>query len=189
MHQRYTKKQAFDAIRALDIDDTIKRRLELYFAPPVPAVAKTALDWLGRLAADNKDIRARIRYIHVANGVAVATNGHVIGWQDTDLVDGYYCPKTKQPVTVNQDYPDTVNLLQQYRDTPTKATVLSSDMVHRVVNTELTVAHHPADISLQCNLEYLQKATNRESAMLTLKERCIFGKCSHGDFLIMNTRV
>lgn len=75
----------------------IMRDIYNYLAPTQKRVSKklTPFEWVA-LAADPKEPRTGLRYVHVLDGRATATNGHVAHSTVVDLPDGMYCPRTGQ---------------------------------------------------------------------------------------------
>lgn len=87
-----------------------------HFFMPGKAPAKKAAtckwSWLA-LAINPKDIRDYLRFIHVKDGVASATDGHRLHQVWVDALDGYYCPRTFVPVHPLdwQSYPDLTKVI------------------------------------------------------------------------------
>lgn len=112
--KKATKGQAFEFIRQLKQGETLTDAqldaLLLYFAPPTPKKAKTAIEWVAKAAAV-QDVRKYLCYVWVSpEGVAYATDGHCLHAADVSLSEypsGYYCPKTLAAVTdITNRYPD-----------------------------------------------------------------------------------
>lgn len=92
-----TKAQAYDLITCLKLGGELSEAeidsLLLYFCPPKPKVAKTAMEWVARAVAE-KDLREYLTYLYVRDGYAIGTNGHFIHRAKVDTANGFYCPKT-----------------------------------------------------------------------------------------------
>ncbi len=73
----------------------------LFFAPKTRDKAKCAMEWVAKAASAN-DLRHHLRYVAVAQGIAYASDGHVIHRANVKVEDGFYCPKTLLKVAFNQ---------------------------------------------------------------------------------------
>jgi hypothetical protein len=104
------RKGAYAIARSIAAGETIsecqKLALLLYFAPSVPAKAKTPEQWLARFVANDKDVRSFLRYLHSDGTNMRATDGHILGWAPTNKPAGYYHPKTGDPVECSLVYPN-----------------------------------------------------------------------------------
>jgi len=81
-----------------------------YFLPALPKIAKTNFEWVAKAAAKNH-VREAMNYVHVANGVAEATDGHRLHRAPVDLPDGFYDPKGEMPVDGEHlSFPDTTRI-------------------------------------------------------------------------------
>lgn len=95
--QKAKRAEAFETVKrireGLGVETRDLDALLLYFAPPVPKVAKTPLEWVAKAAGDDVK-RPWMAYIFVRKGYAMATDGHRAHRCKTDKADGYYHPAT-----------------------------------------------------------------------------------------------
>lgn len=73
-------------------DDEHLVSLAYFFADSLPAKPKTLEQWVASACATPDDKRTWTHVMHVENGVAYATNGHVLLEAPTQLADGRYNP-------------------------------------------------------------------------------------------------
>lgn len=108
MIKAYSKKEAYEAVRALrdgkpervDLD-----RLVHFFAPTRTRNVKSVEQWVA-LAVGVRDVRTPLNYLYVKDGTAWGTDGHRAHWGATELADGYYDPRTLDPAPFSDPYPD-----------------------------------------------------------------------------------
>lgn len=99
------KAEAFEIARAIlegeDVNMDDKKRLYLYFSPSKSVSTKKASDsfaWIAQFCEKPGTARPYLEYVY-SNGKRLAgTNGHVLAYADTDLPEGFYCPRTKSLV-------------------------------------------------------------------------------------------
>lgn len=100
---------AFDIAMLLakghEISQAEKDSLVMYFAPNLPAKPKTLIQWVAA-AAGVKDLRPQIHNVYVTNGMAYASDGYHMRCCTTDLADGFYEPKTLQPIACDLQFPN-----------------------------------------------------------------------------------
>lgn len=137
-----------------------------HFAPPSPKTPKTAFDWVAKAVADDRDIRVYLRYVHVENGVAVATDGGRLHFSDVDLPDGYYDARTGLATTVNEGfkYPDWRRSLQGKS---------SAEKCTQWENALSTNAKKPEPLILIDSFSFLK--TYLDAALATKENTLIFG--------------
>lgn len=95
----------------------IMRDIYNFLAPTQKRVSKslTPFEWVA-LAADPKEPRESLRYVHVLDCRATATNGHVVHSTVVDLPDGMYCPRTGQLTSADMTrFPNVERVLPLYK--------------------------------------------------------------------------
>jgi len=84
---------------SVPIDRMQLEELYKYFTPSMPAKAKTIEQYIARFVGVNFDYARRyLNFIYVKNGKMIGTNDHTLAVTDTDMSDGYYNPKTLDPI-------------------------------------------------------------------------------------------
>ena len=108
MIKAYSKKEAYKAVRALRNGEPEKvdlDRLLHFFAPARTRNVKSVEQWVA-LAVGVRDVRAPLNYLYVKDGIVWGSDGHRAHWGATELADGYYDPRTLDPVPFSDPYPD-----------------------------------------------------------------------------------
>lgn len=107
--KKLSKKEAYEAITALKVGKTLSELeidgLMLFFAPALPAKAKTAEQWVAKACADKTELREYLRYVYVRDdGKMFGCDGHRVHECDSDLEPGYYEPKTMTRLSPQPDW-------------------------------------------------------------------------------------
>jgi hypothetical protein len=111
-----TRKQAFEYVTK-SLDDNPNSELEAlykYFMPSLPAKPKTAWQWVAS-AVGKKDMREYLNYLHSDGSVLYGSDGQRIHWCNTELGEGFYCPKTCNLVDLSGYYPQVQRIIDQTR--------------------------------------------------------------------------
>lgn len=113
----FKKAEAFAVVQSMRNGETPSDldldRLYLYFAPAAPRNNLSVEQWIAKAVPKN-DIRHYLNFIHVKDGVMYGTDGHRLHWGVTDKADGFYCPKTFEPVEFDGKYPDVGRVIESY---------------------------------------------------------------------------
>lgn len=182
--KKATKAEAY----ALIVDMKTRRRelypedidaLLLYFAPALPKKAKTVEQRAAKAAADAKESREYLRYLHVKDGVVMASDGHRAHRGKTTLGDGYYCPRTFAPVDFDGVFPD---LNRVYPDRKRLAEFDVAELDNGKTSKTLTYRRVPDGTAV--NEAYLVDALNGREA-----SRNMAGDSEFGEWVIMGMRV
>lgn len=106
LHREAVKPKHADAFRLINqlrngeiLNEVDVDSLMLFFAPAPPRKARTAEEWVAK-AVNPKDHREYLHFVRVLNGYAMATDGHRVHTAPTDLINGWYDPKTLLRVDV-----------------------------------------------------------------------------------------
>jgi len=107
--KKFTKAQCFAVIERMTEGEQ-PSNLELsallqQFAPSAHAKPKTGFDWVKQAVA-KKDVRSYLNTVYVNDGMAHGCDGRHLLIAPTDRDNGYYCPRTGQPVDESLKYPD-----------------------------------------------------------------------------------
>ena len=192
--EKINKKQAFELIENLKCGEAITAdqidSLLLYFAPPIPKKPKTAFDWVARAVA-KKDVRYYLEFIRVQNGKMYGTDGHRMHIAQTDLPEGWYCPKTKAKVECDAKGPD-YDRVSGFRSNESKAVKLGDFETH--VGKKLTSLYNE-EHNVAFNATYLLEAlaATDDSTPFVLdpmnKHLRAVGENQFGTFIVMPTRL
>lgn len=141
-----------------------------YFMPGKAPAKKAGTDpwaWLA-LATNPKDAREYLRFIHVKDGVASATDGHRLHQVRIDVPDGLYCPRTftlVYPLGWHNYYLDVTRVIPnpETMESVTLARVQTSarDVAHGVTVVDLVAEDTTPDGRRVCsvNVDYWAHAT------------------------------
>ena len=164
--------------KVIDLDLLIN-----YFAPPVPKKPKTKEQWVA-LAVAKKDVRKYLNYLHVRDKKLWATDGSRMHWCDTDLADGFYCPKTLFLVDLAYKYPDTYRVIPKKFETDT-ATLTKDDWTIELDNKvrRTRINKHPKYKFQECLLLDALSAGDIKYRITDCGK--MKGESVHGEFVVM----
>ena len=194
-----SKKQALDIVTRLcrggEVTEKEKHSLYLYFQPKT-GKPKNAFEWVASFAAI-KDIRSQLKYVYSDGKRLMATNGHILAWCPTDRQQGYYSPRSGDPVTgIDIPFPDIDRVIPSYRECDITLASLPTS-VQELGKTQVDVVLVPggADFPVMnsaCLLaEYARKAIAGGNAKVPCAldpNAPVRGKCDLGEFVIMPRR-
>ncbi|WP_067516933.1 hypothetical protein [Endozoicomonas ascidiicola] len=110
----FKKTEAFEVIKSMRIGETPTEleldRLYLFFAPTATRTNMTGEQWVAKAVAKN-DVRFYLNYVHVKEGAMYASDGHRLRWIKTDKENGFYCPKTLEPVDLDAKFPEVERII------------------------------------------------------------------------------
>lgn len=195
--KKASKSDAFAHMQALHRGETLStpqvESLLLYFAPPMPKKAKTAMEWLAK-AAGKEDVRFYLNYIWVgADGVGYGTDGHAAHRAQLEgVAEGFYCPKTLLPATnVDGTYP---NMERLFARGETHYTVDYNELSSNMLNGGVaTYSHEQSHV----NKVLLDRAMNGDHQPITMVAvpsgastalHKWYGSNEFGTFLVMGIR-
>lgn len=195
-----SKKEAYTLIqnlhegKALTTGET--ESLLLYFAPPMPKKAKTAMEWLAKAAAV-QDVREYLCYVYVtAEGIGYATDGHIACRSKLDgMPEGYYCPKTLAKVTdMAVKYPNVERVFTTYEEPQYTVECSAIETVVAWSKDNITAYEHGDSY---VNKALLDRARNGENGQLNMyaiasgagviSHRWV-GTTEFGDYIVMGLR-
>ncbi|MCH8821315.1 hypothetical protein IID23_02205 [Patescibacteria group bacterium] len=163
----------------VDMDSLIN-----YFAPPIPKKPKVKEQWVA-LAVGKKDKRSVLNFLHVSNGKLWATDDHRMHWCDTDLADGFYCPKTLFAVDNEPGpYPEVTRVIPQKFETD--SATLTRDDWSIELNGKVRRAllnDHPQYVFQECLL--LDALSAGDVKYQLVEGGMMKGESVHGEFVIM----
>jgi hypothetical protein len=161
----------------------------LHFAPKVGPKVKTAMQWLSKAVAGNKDVRSALRLIYCDGLYAYASDGHRAHRIDADgLEAGFYCPKTFLPVEApSMVYPKVAQVFEK----PTKQLIeqvdLSSFSTTQVIKQVVYII--PVKEKSSVLKKYLDEAVNMETDIkVEVSGFYIYGESEFGSFVVMGLR-
>lgn len=159
-----------------------------FFAPSLPKRAKTAEQWVAK-AAGVKDERKSLRYVHVKNGFAYASDGHRSHRAETTLDDGFYDPKTMLPVDFTEA---PLDILRTFPDRRNFEPITIEALEHEAVNEKggKPIEYVRVPDSVAVNRFYFVDAVNEVGTGVVLyTESAMVGDSEFGDWVVMGARV
>lgn len=186
--RKITKRAAFEMIKnAIEANEGLEgatlAELLPFFAPAVPAKAKTATQWVQKALGVNST-RIWMDYLHAHDGYLYATDGHRAHRAPTDMADGYYHPTTLLPAPYIDTHLVSPVVEVFNATTPTDAATFADATVYQVTDKlqELRFDTLPVGV----NQRYLLAATNGDTtAKINYGERKFMGTSEFGEYLIM----
>lgn len=183
---KFSRTQVFTKLLAIkdgaELDTYTLDALINYFAPSVPKRPKDVFDWVAKAVADDRDVRTYLRYVYVENGEIVATDGHRMHIGETDLPNGYYCPKTRLRVDVYAKYP------QYKRVIPKRANMKLAEEFSpgvKIIKKKEIFYFMVGDVAI--NQVYLNEALAKPGE--TYYDGNVAGDCEFGQFIIQGLRL
>jgi len=145
---RTSKQEAFNALLEIIHTDKIElvelAHIYNYLIPQPKPKRKNIFDvtrWLSLAAAKTNEPRGYLRLIHVKDGVAVCSNGHVLHSCEVTYDDGFYEAATFKPTTCAERYPnimmsypsDEMTLIGRYSLDELETRILDNSKVSKVI--------------------------------------------------------
>lgn len=114
------KSEAYHIARLLVTDPEAvsmaeRRGLLLHFAPSAGRVPKTAREYVAQFVAKPSEFRYHLQYLWSDGSKLWATDGAAAAWCPTELPEGYYHPRTGDPVEVEGSFPGLPRVIPEKR--------------------------------------------------------------------------
>jgi hypothetical protein len=108
--KKLNRKEAFSVVReSLETGEPMPNcaleALYKHFAPSKPKNVKEPWQWVAKAVAKN-DVRGMLCWLYSDGERLIGCDGHRLHIIPTDLPNGYYDPKTCDPVSFDMQYPD-----------------------------------------------------------------------------------
>ena len=163
-----------------------------YFSPPLPVMAKTALQYVAK-AVDPEHKLENMRYVHVADGLAYATDGTRMHWAPVNLENGAYSAKTCAAVE-GVDSDATVTTIRMLIDDPGAPVGAGKLETAKLVTLKPTWIHGETVVKLDygahIQLPYLLDAINREKMFeYTVHTHKVMFECKLGKAFVSMYRL
>lgn len=102
--------------------------------------ALTDIEWLAMARGESDNFRPYLAYIHVKNGIAESTNGHILFWVPTNKPDGFYDKDGNQTeADALVKYPDTSKIRDINHGDFFEIEIKKEDVGHVMLNNCATV--------------------------------------------------
>ena len=163
-----------------------------YFSPTLPVMSKTAWQYVAKAVAPEYKLE-NMRYVHVADGVAYATDGKRLHWAPVNLGNGAYSAKTGAAVE-GVDSSAAVATIRTLIEEPcaplgrgnleaAKLEALKPTWIHGKTVVKLDYGAH-------IQLPYLLDATNREKVFeYTVHTHKVMFECKLGKAFVSTYRL
>lgn len=186
------KEQAINLVQRLSregsLDNSDISSLILYFMAKPPKPVNDTMKWLSNACATAyNEVRTVLKHIYIEQGKAYASDGHRLHCIDTDLSDGFYDPKTFEPVEIDcKPY----RFSEQFAERAGEKKCFDQSGFKRVVLAD-KISLLNEDMEVCVNEKYLLQAMNgyhTDEITLEVGANLIRGRSEHGEWIVMLTR-
>jgi DNA polymerase III sliding clamp (beta) subunit (PCNA family) len=176
-----------------NLDDYEKNMLLNFFAPAPSKKPKNSFEWVA-LVVRKKDVRQYLNFVYSDGTRIMATDGHRVHYSESELQEGFYCPKTGLKVEENLgNFPNIDKVLPDERRSHI---VLDKNELDIIKINDKINAYKVGD-GLGVNSNYLKDALQNVDTFRVDKSEKehiqgftrFYGKNDFGKFTIMACKV